>query len=349
MKKASIVFNIKSWMVFVSSMGGATLICILLRGVSTSDFHVPMIFVLAVLVISLYTDGYFYGILAALSSVFGVNWAFTYPYMNFNFSLPGYLITFVTMLAVGLVTSLLSSRIKAQEKLRIESAAEKMRADLLRSISHDLRTPLTSISGSLSAAIEDDGSIGEDQKRQLLSNAKDEADWLCRIFENLMSITRINGQPGNINKKSELLEELISEVCSTFSKRVPGIAIDVQLPDEPVFVSVDAMLIEQLLINMMDNAVQHGKNTDRITISVSEQGEFISISVQDNGEGIDSAVLAHLFDGNLQMFAESGDKNKYMGIGLQVCKTIAEIHGGTISARNNSRGAEFIVTLKKND
>ena len=349
MRKASIVFNLKSWMVFIASMGGATLICTLLRGVSTSDFHVPMIFVLAVLVISFYTDGYFYGILAALSSVFGVNWAFTYPYMNFNFSLPGYLITFVTMLAVGLVTSLLSSRIKAQEKLKIENAAEKMRADLLRSISHDLRTPLTSISGSLSAAIEDNGTIGDEQKRQLLCNAKDEADWLCRIFENLMSITRISGQPGKINKKSELLEEVISEVCSSFSKRNPDVSIEVRLPDDPIFISMDAMLIEQLLINLMDNAVQHGKNTSRIILSAAEVNDSISLSVQDNGVGIDKAVLPHLFDGSLRMFAESGDKNKYMGIGLQVCKTIAEIHGGKISARNNAQGAEFTVTLRKND
>lgn len=331
----------------MAAMTAASLLSVLLMKVTTSDFHVPMIFVLAVLVVSLYTDGYSFGIFASLLSVLAVNWAFTYPYMEFNFSLSGYLVTFVTMLAVGLATSLLSSRVKAQEQLRIESVKEKMRATLLRSISHDLRTPLTSVSGSISAVLDDDNPLPDDQRKQLLDNARNEADWLCRMVDNLLSVTRITGENGDIKKENELLEEVIAEAASNFQIRNPGIELKIALPDDPIFVHMDAMLIEQVLINLMDNAVIHGKTTDRIEISVNDSEEYISISVEDNGKGIDKSIIRNLFDGSLQFHPNAEDKNKNMGIGLQVCKTIVDAHGGSICAENINKGARFTFTVKK--
>ena len=337
----------KNWAVFAASMTLASLCSVLLMKVSTSDFHVPMIFVLAVLVISMYTDGYFFGILASVLSVLAVNWAFTYPYLEFNFSLSGYLVTFITMLAVGLATSLLSSRIKAQEQMRIESVKEKMRATLLRSISHDLRTPLTSVSGTITAVLDEDNPLPEEQKRQLLSDARSEADWLCRMVDNLLSVTRISGDNGDIKKDNELLEEVIAEAASNFQIRNPEIVLTIDLPSEPIFVQMDAMLIEQVLVNLLDNAVIHGKDTTTIHVTAQDIGDYISISVGDDGVGIDNTIIKHLFDGSLQFLPATEDKNKNMGIGLQVCKTVVDAHGGTISARNLKRGAEFTFTVKK--
>ena len=337
----------KNWAVFAASMTLASLCSVLLMKVSTSDFHVPMIFVLAVLVISMYTDGYFFGILASVLSVLAVNWAFTYPYLEFNFSLSGYLVTFITMLAVGLATSLLSSRIKAQEQMRIESVKEKMRATLLRSISHDLRTPLTSVSGTITAVLDEDHPLPEEQKRQLLSDARSEADWLCRMVDNLLSVTRISGDNGDIKKDNELLEEVIAEAASNFQIRNPEIVLTIDLPSEPIFVQMDAMLIEQVLVNLLDNAVIHGKDTTTVHVTAKDIGDYISISVVDDGVGIDNTIIKHLFDGSLQFLPATEDKNKNMGIGLQVCKTVVDAHGGTISARNLKRGAEFTFTVKK--
>ena len=193
-------------MVFFVTMGLTSVVCQTLKGVSSSDVHVPMIFVLAVLIVSLLTDGYFYGALAALVSVVGVNWAFTYPFFMLDFSIYGYPLTFMTMLAVGFAVSTLTSRVKEQERIRLESEKEKMRANLLRSISHDLRTPLTSISGSISAVLENGGSLGETQCKELLQDAKGDADWLCRMVENLLSITRISGDDvRGIQKEDEAL------------------------------------------------------------------------------------------------------------------------------------------------
>ena len=189
--------SLRDFTIFLIIMLLTSWLCFALKDISDTDFHVPMIFVLAVLVISLLTNGYFYGSVAAFLSVFAVNWAFTYPYFQMDFSIYGYPLTFLTMLTVGVATSTLATRTKEQDKLRRETEQEKMRANLLRAISHDLRTPLTSISGSITAVLDNDDILSQDEKEQLLLDAKKDSDWLCRMVENLLSITRINGYMEN--------------------------------------------------------------------------------------------------------------------------------------------------------
>ena len=352
LKKAQVYFPLswKGWIVFLLGMAGGSLICTLLQTVSTSDVHVPMIFVLMVLIISMLTDGYFYGILAAVASVFAVNWAFTYPYMKLDFSAYGYPLTFITMLAVGIASSALASRLKEHQKLRLEAEREKTRANLLRSVSHDLRTPLTAISGSVSAVLEDEGTMTEQEKRELLENAREDAQWLYSMVENLLSITRISGA-GKIVKKEEMLEEVLSEAVVNFKKRNPEVRIEISVPENIIFIRMDPTLIEQVLLNMMDNSVAHGVTTDKIVISAEEDGDSVAVIVADNGNGISPRILNHLFDGSLQFEGTRGkDSNRFIGIGLAVCKTIVEAHGGNISARNRPEGgAEFRFTLKKGE
>lgn len=338
----------KGWLIFLTAMGMASALCWALKRITTSDTHVPLIFVLAVLVVSLSTDGYFYGMLAALLSVLGVNFAFTYPYLKLDFSIYGYPLTFMTMLAVGFAVSTLASRLKAQEKLRAESEREKMRANLLRAISHDLRTPLTAISGSIATVLEDGTALSQEQKNELLLDAKQDADWLCRMVENLLSITRISGgQIGNIRKEEEILEEVLSESVVNFRKRHGDMAVSVSVPEAMILLPMDAMLIEQVLFNLMDNAVVHGQSTTKIKIDAVSAGPVIRIGVEDNGSGIDSATLPHLFDGSLQLTANGkADNTRFMGIGLSVCRTIVEAHGGQIRAENlPGGGARFEFTL----
>ena len=152
----------------------------------------PMIFVLGVFLIAWRTQGYFWGIVSSLASVMAVNYAFTYPYWAFNLIRPECLASAVVMLMVSIMTSTLTTRIKKQEQLRMESETEKMRANLLRAVSHDLRTPLTSIYGACSTVIDNYDSLGREQKIKLLSEACADAQWLNRMVENLLSVTRID-------------------------------------------------------------------------------------------------------------------------------------------------------------
>lgn len=338
----------KGWWVLICAMGIASLTCFLLRTITTSDTHVPLIFVLAVLVTALMTEGYLYGLIASILSVFAVNWAFTFPYMKLDFTIYGYPLTFLTMLTVGFAASTLTSRLKAHEKLKAEAEREKARANLLRAVSHDLRTPLTSISGALSVILDDDGKLDENDCRELLFDAKNDAEWMCRMVENLLSVTRMSeGQENALNMQPELLEEIISESVLNFRKHNPHINVRVSVPEEPVFVLIDAMLIEQLLINLMDNSALHGKHTDTISIRVEQQKDMVCVYLADNGAGIDPVLLPALFEGSSRLAVLSDrDDNRFMGIGLSVCRTIVDTHGGSISARNlPDGGAEFKFTL----
>ena len=347
--KKYIPMSVKGWVVYFAAMAVASAICMMLRTVSNTDVHVPLIFVLAVLVVSLTTEGYFYGILAALTSVVTVNYAFTYPYAKMDFSIYGYPLTFMTMLAVGCAVSTLASRVKEQERLRLESEKEKVRANLLLAVSHDLRTPLTAISGSISAVLDGEELLSAQQRRELLEGAKKDADWLYRMVENLLSVTRINGsEMGGIIKQDEMMEEVLSEAVVNFKKRIPNVEVSVSVPDTLLFVPMDAMLIEQVLLNLLDNAVIHGgPSLSQIAISATADGKRAVLSVSDNGAGIDKKLIDHLFDGSLQFTGGSAaDNTRSMGIGLTVCRTIVEAHGGEISARNlPGGGAGFSFTL----
>ena len=348
MLKIYFPMSAKDWGILVCAMGIASVTCFLFQTITTSDTHVPLIFVLAVLVTALMTEGYLYGLIASTFSVFAVNWAFTYPYMKLDFTIYGYPLTFMTMLAVGFAVSTLTSRLKAHEKIKAEAEREKTRANLLRAVSHDLRTPLTSISGSLGVILDNDGKLDENDCRALLHDAKKDAEWLCRMVENLLSITRMSeGQKNAINMQPELLEEVISEAVINFRKRNPQVNVHVSVPDEPVFVLMDAMLIEQLLFNLLDNSVHHGKHTDTISVRVEQNKNVVSVMLADNGSGIDPVLLPVLFEGSSRLSALSaGDDNRFMGIGLSVCRTIVDTHGGSISARNLPEGgAEFTFTL----
>lgn len=162
-------------------LGIATIFCFLVQRISESDTHVPLLFVLAVLFVSRFTDGYVYGIVASIIAVFGVNYVFTFPYFKLNFAITGYPLTFVAMLAVACSVSALTTQIKKQEQMRLEVEREKMRANLLRAVSHDIRTPLTSIVGSASGIIDNYDALSKENILELLEDMKSEGQWLVRM------------------------------------------------------------------------------------------------------------------------------------------------------------------------
>lgn len=160
-----------------------------------------------------------------------------------------------------------------------------MRANLLRSVSHDIRTPLTSIVGSTSAVLENPG-LSLTEQHELLEDVRNEAQWLIRVVENLLSITRMGDPQTHITTVPEAAEEVLGEAVQKFHRHFPSVTVSVSVPDELLIVPMDAILIEQVLSNLMENAVVHGKTTTEIQLTLRARGNDACFTVSDNGEGI---------------------------------------------------------------
>ena len=325
---------------------GAFGVNLLLQTVFQTNTMTPMIFVLGVFLVSRKTQGYFYGITAALISVLAVNYAFTYPYYAFDLITPECLSSAVVMLVVAIMTGTLTTQIKQQEKVKAEAERERLRGNLLRAVSHDLRTPLTAIYGACSTLLDNYDDLSRKQHIKLLTDVRNDSQWLIRMVENLLSITRIDGGGVVLKKHETVLEELIDAVMLKFHKHYPQQNVHVQIPEDFLSIPMDAMLTQQVLINLLENAVFHG-NGENIWLTVTEESGTVKFSVADDGKGIPPERMHTLFNGNRnsENKADSGRSN--MGIGLSVCAAIVRAHGGAISARNREKGgAEFSFTLK---
>ena len=309
---------------------------------------IPTVFVLASFLVSLTTQGYIWGVVASLLGVLAVNFAFTFPYFEFNFSIPENVFAAMAMLCVAIITSTLTTKIKQQEKVKAESETEKMRANLLRAISHDLRTPLTSIYGSSSAIIENYDLLKKEQKLKLLGEIQEDAQWLIHMVENLLSVTRIDGGQVSLVKSSTVLEELIDAVLVQFHKRYPEQEVDVEIPDGFISIPIDALLIEQVIMNILENAVYHAKGMTHLSLRVFTRENYAVFEIADNGCGIAKEKLSHLFTGSYGGTAAPADGGRHnMGIGLSVCSAIIKAHGGDIQAENlKSGGALFRFSLQ---
>ena len=307
---------------------------------------IPMIFVLGVFLVSWRTQGYFWGIAASMISVLAVNWAFTYPYWAFDLISPECISSAVVMLIVAVMTGTLTTKIKQQEKMKAEAEKERMRGNLLRAVSHDLRTPLTSIYGACSAMMESFDDIPRDTKLRLLGDMRNDAQWLVRMVENLLSVTRIDGAKVRISKNETVLEELIDAVLVKFHKHYPDRVVQVELPEEFVSIPMDAMLIQQVLMNLLENAVFHARGMENLWLTVSLQGSKAVFTVADDGCGIPQDRMEGLFTGLLDSAAPTDTGRSNMGIGLSVCSAIVKAHGSNMTAKNRAGGgAEFCFAL----
>lgn len=316
--------------------------------------NISLVYVLALVMIARYTDGYRYGVIASIFSVICVNYFFTYPHFKLNFTISGYPITFIVMMGITLSTCTITSHMKHQaelltrhEKQLMEADKEKMRANLLRAVSHDLRTPLTSIIGSISSLKENDASLTHEEKSKIEDHIYDDANWLLNMVENLLSITRIQNDTTKVKKSMEVVEEVISEAITRLKKRIPDVNVIVSAPDELLMIPMDAILIEQVIINLVENATVHSQSKKPIRLTITTTNENVSFHVIDYGIGIEKSRIDKLFDGLSYKNTNSSDSHKGMGIGLSICKTIILAHDGSIGVTPHSEGTEFTFTLPK--
>ncbi len=301
--------------------------------------HIPTVFVFAVFLVSLFTEGYLYGVLAAFIGTVAVNYAFTFPYFALDFTPPVNLISGIVMIAIAILTSALTTKLKQHESAKAEGDKERMRANLLRAVSHDLRTPLTTIYGSSTTLLEDSQAMTESQKQQILAGIKEDSQWLIRMVENLLSITRIDSGNVRITKTPTILDELVDSVILKFKKRYPAQKVILELPEDVVMIPMDAILIEQVMVNILENAVQHAHGMTALTLRVFTLGGSAIFEIADNGCGIDAKRMNTLFTGHDSSEYEAADsQKKNAGIGLSVCATIIKAHGGAIKAENLATG-----------
>ena len=298
----------------------------------------PMIFVLGVFLVSWRTQGYFFGIASSLISVLAVNWAFTYPYWAFDLISPECISSAVVMLIVSTMTGALTTRLKQQEKLKAEAEKERMRGNLLRAVSHDLRTPLTSIYGSCCVILENYDSIPDNRKMTLLKDIQSDSQWLTRMVENLLSVTRVDADSVRLSKHSTVLEELIDALLVKFRKHYPDQTVQVIIPDCFVSIPMDPVLIEQVLMNLLENAVFHARGMAHLWLRVDIQDRCAVFSVEDDGCGIPADRMDYLFTGLLDSEAPVDSTRNNMGIGLSVCRTIIKAHGSELKAANRPEG-----------
>ena len=472
------------------------LLSLIFRKIGLHESNVMIVFILGVLFVSRYTDGYVYGILAAVIGVLSFNFFFTIPYYSFLAYRADYPVTFIIMLIAAIITSTLTSRVKAQarislirenrmqilykinkslliarnkkqvveycgdnlvdmfnrtimiaildhknnlqkpcdytvngeenkdifnldvealaiekcfkisksvgveaeiymdcvghyhpikgqneilgvigivcleentlsknEKILLESVStqialaieredlyekkrqinletetERLRGNLLRSISHDLRTPLTGILGSVSTITDNYDLLDNDTRKELLDIIYEDTSWLIHSVENILSMTRIDEGKLEIKKNVEIVEEIIAESISRVKRFSGNHNVVTDLPGNMVILFVDGLLIEQVLINLIDNAIKYTHSDSIIEVKVTESEESVFFQVSDNGKGIPKADISAIFE---RFYTKTrGDclEKRGIGLGLAICKSIIEAHGGSIEAFNNSYG-----------
>ena len=326
---------------------------------------ISVTYVLVVVLISRMTNGYMWGILASIFGVLSANFIFTAPYFQFNFTLTGYPFTFCVMLVASIMISTLTQKYKQQKEeaedmarklqesylkqIQIERATEKekMKNHLLRAISHDLRTPLTSIKGAAAAIYEGGDKLDAQTRNKLLDDIGNESEWLIRMVENLLSVTHISEDTMKVSKVPEIAEEVIAAAVSHFSSSNISQTITVRVPEELIIVPMDATLIQQVLLNLLDNACKHSGDSSQIEVSLTRDDHNAIFTVRDDGRGIPEEDMKDLFEyGVSKNKTDTVDTNRGFGIGLPTCKTIIMAHEGSLWAENNQGpGSSFHFSL----
>lgn len=244
-------------------------------------------------------------------------------------------------------TSLALDRLKSfhdQAVSREEAVQERYRGNLLRAISHDLRTPLSGIMGNSEMLM--GMSKKDDPRYDLAKDIYEDADWLHGLVENILSLTKFQDQHFNLKKQPEAVEEVVGAALVILEKRIPDREIGVEIPDTLLLVPMDARLITQVLVNLLDNAAKHTQKDQEIKVRVLVEEESVEFSVLDRGCGIPKNALPKVFQMFYTTSKQESASKKGIGIGLPICQSIVEAHGGKIWAENRiGGGAKFAFTL----
>ncbi|OUP62525.1 histidine kinase [Pseudoflavonifractor sp. An176] len=236
--------------------------------------------------------------------------------------------------------------VEEKEAAAVLAKNEQLRANLLRSISHDLRTPLTSISGNASNLLSNGPLFDAKTKEQMYADIYDDAMWLINLVENLLSVSRLEQGRMNLHLTTELIDEVVAEALRHINRKRAEYHFHVQSSDDYLLAQMDAKLIVQVLINILDNAMKYTPPGSDIEIGWKQEGKFIYISVADNGPGIPDQAKPHIFDMFYSASNQIADSRRSMGLGLALCKSIVNAHGGEIMVSDHKpHGSIFTFSV----
>ena len=233
-----------------------------------------------------------------------------------------------------------------KEKAAILAKNEQLRSNLLRAISHDLRTPLTSISGNASNLLSNADYFDKETKKQLYLDIYDDSMWLINLIENMLSVTRLEEGRMNLNISVELVDDVIQEALRHVDRKKDEHTITVEHEDELLLARMDSRLIVQMVINLVDNAIKYTQKGSHIDIRTGREGKNAVISVADDGPGISDEMKEHIFETFYTGTNKIADSRRSLGLGLALCKSIVNVHGGEIKVSDaHPHGAVFQFTL----
>jgi two-component system sensor histidine kinase KdpD len=283
---------------------------------------------------------------SALLSVASFDYFFVPPYYTFSVSEVKYLVTFIVMFVVSIVISRLTLQLRqhAEEthKALLKAETESLRSTLLSSVSHDLRTPLTAITGAVSTLLRNDVAINEFNRQELLQTIQEEAERLNRMVKNVLDMTRLESGAIKVKKEWQSLEEIVGVVLNRLSDRLNDHPLTVNIPGNLPLIPSDGLLLEQLFMNLFENAIKYTPRGTPLELSAFESVHLVTVELADRGPGIPPGDEDKIFE----KFVHGGGAGGGVGLGLAVCQAIIVAHGGKIWAENRSGGgAVFRFTL----
>jgi len=302
--------------------------------------NIVMFYLLAV-VIAAIRWGQGPAIVTSILSVLAFDFFLVPPYLTLSVAALQYIFTFIAFLIVGVVVSTLASKTREQV---IQRQTEKLQSALLNSISHDLRTPLVSITGSLTALLDSDSGLDDATRRELLETAFEESDRLNRLVINLLDMTRMEAGALRISRKPCELRDVLGASLEQLKEKIGPRNIRIDIPRDFPEISMDFSFVMKVFFNLIDNALKYSPVDTPIDIKATAFKDKVRIEVKDQGIGIPQGDLKRIFEKFYRV--ERPQQITGTGLGLSICKGIIEAHGGEITAENNlDRGATFIITI----
>jgi two-component system sensor histidine kinase KdpD len=333
-------------------VAGASLVCAFVRA-HLVPTNMVMVYLLAVVMAAIWL-GLRPAIATAFLSVLAFDYFFVPPYFTLDVADKDYLVTFIGLFLVGVIISSLVAKVREHseerdrlsrqaEQARLLQARENLERALLTSISHDLRTPLVSVTGALSALKDEGERLNPLARRELLETAFGEAERLNRFVGNLLDMTRIEAGAIRLNLEPCDVQELVGCALAAMEKRLAAREVKVVLDAGLPLVSLDMVLMNQVLINLLENADKYAPRGSSIEISAAAVADRLTLVVADRGPGVPEAELTRLFDKFYRI--QVPEKAGGTGLGLSICKGFVEAHGGSIRGENREGGGLCIVIL----